>query len=339
MREAVVARNAFAAGHSGYVMALKNTGAALSDYGHGESQPTQEQLLLNNHQQPLDATASQPPPPPPPPIENLPPPPPPLPTFTPSPPIKRTTSLPSMPTKVGKSRMQGVRLAIAEEDEEEEEDNEEEYERNKGFRRRRGSRNGGGEMGTAAAGSSSPRTLEMKAVPPLIPESKGMAWDYFFMVDNMAGHTLSENEGEEFGEGDNVEDLGDGDEPKTPEKVEEIQEKPEEIPVSPVTPATIEHSMTAPPDFQRIVMPGFTLMEILHQIDDHFLKASESAQEVSKMLEATRLHYHSNFADNRGMSFCCLIHIGASLLIPYKKNKLCLCLYLIPFFRVIQWLS
>ncbi|KAJ0831732.1 putative nitrate regulatory gene2 protein [Helianthus annuus] len=42
------------------------------------------------------------------------------------------------------------------------------------------------------------------------------------------------------------------------------------------------------------------LLKILSEIDDHFLKASESAQEVSKMLEATRLHYHSNFADNRG---------------------------------------
>ena len=42
------------------------------------------------------------------------------------------------------------------------------------------------------------------------------------------------------------------------------------------------------------------LMEILNEIDDHFLRASESAQEVFKMLGGTRLHYHSNFADNRG---------------------------------------
>ncbi|VVB17194.1 unnamed protein product [Arabis nemorensis] len=41
-------------------------------------------------------------------------------------------------------------------------------------------------------------------------------------------------------------------------------------------------------------------MKILDEIDDRFLKASECAQEVSKMLEATRLHYHSNFADNQG---------------------------------------
>ncbi|XP_020254093.1 uncharacterized protein LOC109831165 [Asparagus officinalis] len=42
------------------------------------------------------------------------------------------------------------------------------------------------------------------------------------------------------------------------------------------------------------------LRRCLDDIDDHFLKASESAHEVSKMLEATRMHYHSNFADNRG---------------------------------------
>ena len=42
------------------------------------------------------------------------------------------------------------------------------------------------------------------------------------------------------------------------------------------------------------------LVPIFNDLDDHFLKASESAHEVSKMLEATRLHYHSNFADNRG---------------------------------------
>ncbi|XP_020100252.1 uncharacterized protein LOC109718419, partial [Ananas comosus] len=37
LRGAVVSRNAFAAAHSAYAVALKNTGAALSDYAHGES--------------------------------------------------------------------------------------------------------------------------------------------------------------------------------------------------------------------------------------------------------------------------------------------------------------
>ncbi|CAL0335295.1 unnamed protein product [Lupinus luteus] len=42
------------------------------------------------------------------------------------------------------------------------------------------------------------------------------------------------------------------------------------------------------------------LIEIFNEVDDHFLNAFESAHEVSKMLEATRVHYHSNFADNKG---------------------------------------
>ncbi|KAM1365099.1 hypothetical protein ACFX13_044144 [Malus domestica] len=298
MKEAVVARNAFASGHSGYAVSLKNAGAALSDYGHGETQVTQEMEILHCQHRPMDP-ASEPPPH----LENLnlPPPPPPLPTFTPSP-IKRAISMPAMSAEARKMGGRRVGLAIAEEDEEEEEDHEHgEDESHKGFQRR--SRNGASET----TSSPPPRTREMKAVPPM-PESKGMAWDYFFMVDNMPGPSLSENEeAEEFGEDENMGiggggggDVDDGVEPKTPEKVEDIEEKPEEE--TPVKVA-IEHSKTAPPEFSRRVanvIPGVTLMDILNKIDDHFLKASESAQEVSKMLEATRLHYHSNFADNRG---------------------------------------
>jgi hypothetical protein len=45
---------------------------------------------------------------------------------------------------------------------------------------------------------------------------------------------------------------------------------------------------------------GVNLFQVFSELDDCFLKASESAREVSMMLEANRLHYHSNFADNRG---------------------------------------
>ncbi|GAB4854210.1 hypothetical protein Ancab_022797 [Ancistrocladus abbreviatus] len=56
MKEALATRNAFAAAHSAYSMALKNTGVALSGYAQGEaeipdptgvalSQPPQEPLL------------------------------------------------------------------------------------------------------------------------------------------------------------------------------------------------------------------------------------------------------------------------------------------------------
>ncbi|XP_020100192.1 serine/threonine-protein kinase Tao-like [Ananas comosus] len=46
--------------------------------------------------------------------------------------------------------------------------------------------------------------------------------------------------------------------------------------------------------------PSLNLVQLLNQIDDHFLQAFLSAHEVSKMLESTRMHYHSNFVDKRG---------------------------------------
>ncbi|KAL2940004.1 Nitrate regulatory gene2 protein [Bienertia sinuspersici] len=68
------------------------------------------------------------------------------------------------------------------------------------------------------------------------------------------------------------------------------------------------HSNTAPAEVMRgagkveSVDDGgnkVDLMKVLEEIDDNFLKASERAQEVTKLLEAHKLQYHSNFADNK----------------------------------------
>ncbi|CAN1218578.1 Protein ROLLING AND ERECT LEAF 2 [Linum perenne] len=196
MKEAVTARNAFAAAHSGYAMSLKNTGAALSDYAYGEADPSSQPQYQNQQ--------------PPPSIDNLPPPPPPLPSFSPSPspPIKRAISLPAMKQRAPRDFDS---LTIAEEEEEEE-------------------------------------------------EEEGL---------NHGGRNGIETEEEEDG----------------------------------TKQQQIEHAQSVPSDFMRVRKKGgngVDLMQVLGQIDDHFLRSSESAQEVCKMLEATRLHYHSNFADNRG---------------------------------------
>lgn len=303
MKDAVAARNAFAAGHTGYAMALKNTGAALSDYGHGEAEESFDHALRS--QGPLDAA---PPPPPPPPLDSLPPPPPPLPNFSPSP-LKRATTMPEFavpPRQNPIAREESV--AIAEEDEDEaNEEEEEEEDKMQNLRRPPRPR---------------PRTSSTAVVPPVsspvppMPESKGMAWDYFFNVDHMPGPSLNDEE-EINNENDESEGIGFGEmgnglngsgvmevEPKTPEKVVEtkVAEEEEESGVKEVGNMQIEHSSTAPAQFSRKVgkaVNGVSLMKVLNDIDDHFLKASESAQEVSKMLEATRLHYHSNFADDR----------------------------------------
>ncbi|KAF2538667.1 hypothetical protein F2Q68_00018853 [Brassica cretica] len=293
IKEAVTASKAFAAGHFAYAIALKNAGAALSDYGHGESDQTLDAALENRA---ADGPAT-PQPPPPPPIENLPPPPPPLPQFTPSP-IKRAISLPAMAGRGRKVR--GIDSMAIEEEDEEEEEGEEKVE----------------------DGESSPRTPEnvgkggkLPETPETVSASPG-AWDYFFRVEDVPGGNLEDNHHFEFNEEEEEEEeeeeLRSGHkaveevEPKTPEKVEEVEEEEDEVveEAKEKGKAKIEHSNTAPPEFRRAVAKttasSVNLMKILDGIDDRFLKASECAQEVSKMLEATRLHYHSNFADNRG---------------------------------------
>ncbi|XP_057739032.1 protein ROLLING AND ERECT LEAF 2 [Arachis stenosperma] len=318
MKEAVVARNAFAAGHSGYAVALKHTGAALSDYAHGETNLAEHlDNTTNNHHHPPPpppplSAADNPQPPPPPPIDDtLPPPPPPLPSFSPSPvPLKRAVTMPpAIATQHRRNIAAGMDAtgAIAEEDEGEQQQN------------NVSKKNGG--SGDAPP-SSPPRTPELKAVPPM-PEAKGMAWDYFFMVDNMPGPSLGDAEDDDVINEEEEEEVVEETEhvnvrkkngvimeeevePKTPENVKEkggvvVMEDHHDLEISEAT--HIEHSKTAPADFRRamkVVVPSVTLLQILTLLDDHFLKASESSQEVNKMLEATRLHYHSNFADNRG---------------------------------------
>ncbi|KAM7275274.1 hypothetical protein ACFE04_017140 [Oxalis oulophora] len=310
MKDAVVARNLFAAGHSGYAVALKNTGAALSDYGHGEV------VIEPDHQQPpspLNIKTPQPPPPPPLHIDQLPPPPPPLPNFSPSP-IKRAVSMPAIPLdrKIGRRRRNSEIGSMVIEEEEEEV---EELHRNEHHV---------GKMIKNDSKMKSGNHHDMNTPPPPPPTAAG-AWDYFFMVDNMDGmHSLSDTEeglndidnnktGEE-GNHNNV-NYNDDVEPKTPElaevKLSPMSEMEEvELTPPPQTPPTsklqhqqahIEHSKTAPAFFNsRTVISSINMMQVLSEIDDHFLRASQCAQDVSKMLEATRMHYHSNFADNRG---------------------------------------
>lgn len=317
MKEAVAARNAFAAGHTGYAMALKNTGAALSDYGEGESvinhdQSRRSALGAASEGAAIDATLPPPPPPESAAIDaTLPPPPPPLPNFSPSP-LKRAVSMPDLsPVKAP------VGLSIPEVIEEDEGGGNEEQLRRK---------NGGGARQEEA---TPPQTPAMNAFPLPHPDAKGMAWDYFFMVENMPEPMLNEedeikgekneHEGEEFHEMGNVRGNGGeesgGVEPKTPQKT--VEEEEETVKKG----KQLTHANTAPlPDVRRVVVdPSINLMQILNDIDDHFLKASESAQDVTRMLEANRMHYHSNFADNGGNCFCSLL-FPKNFLNPFEKK-------------------
>ncbi|KAH7865811.1 hypothetical protein Vadar_011541 [Vaccinium darrowii] len=357
MKDAVAARNAFAAAHSGYAMSLKNTGAALSDYARGE---------VNHPHLPLSVSASAlstvtPPAS----YETLPPPPPPLPNFTP-PPLQRAASMPEISVLKPDPKLSDPII-------EEEEEGEIENESHHGLKHRTSRSSGGGGGGIRSGVNdenlppppSPPRTPPMNkrvVPPPPLPESNGMStWDFFFPeVENVPGPTLAGidevderrdereemerkmneeqrakraeremerkwneeqrakrderemerkwNEEQRAKRDDVVYDGGDGSRGgrKRSGKVEatEVAEKTVEVelPPQPPTKAVKKGKQVGPTEGRRggKVAPNVSLLQIFTELDDCFLKASESAHEVSKMLEAHRLHYHSNFADNRG---------------------------------------
>ncbi|CAI0422898.1 unnamed protein product [Linum tenue] len=280
MKDAVSARNAFAAAHSAYAMSLKNTGAALSDFAHGEVPPS------------LSTPAAAPAPPPPQaPFDTLLPPPP-LPTEYQA--LQRAASMPEM--KILKPEMkQPVGPTIIEDEEMEFEPPEEE----KLVRKRGGSR---------STGSSNHYMEKEPPMPP--PQQQAVpqetTWDYFFPpVESMPGPTLAEPVEEEEEARKVFEEKA--------KRVAEVEEEPVvmpdmgkvekavEVPVPiPVVEKKPSKKVSVGDEAGRRMMKGLSLMQIFGELDNHFLAAYESAHGVSKMLEATRLHYHSNFADNRG---------------------------------------
>ncbi|GAB2228115.1 hypothetical protein Droror1_Dr00009945 [Drosera rotundifolia] len=330
MRDAVAARNAFAAGHCSYAVSLKNTGAALSDYAHSEVVQNPNALLPPSSSTPpqIDARYEPLPPPPPPVPPNdvtvSPPPPPPI-------PLQRAASMPEF--VVAKNVVLPAETIV-------EDDEEEGGEGDVGLRRRRRNRGGGSGGEEAVVPPPPPETppgMSARAPPPP-PDASHSRWDFFWnvgSVDSMLG----------------VESLGD---------VEEMRREREEMDrkaledrgkrsvevgngvvgegsrngrkgVEDVTAMGVEDTVAEKSlNLEKVVVEkqagegkmvkrgkqvagggggggegkrggkSVSLLQIFMDLDDCFLKASQSAHEVSKMLEATRLHYHSNFADNRG---------------------------------------
>ncbi|KAK2971203.1 hypothetical protein RJ640_008627 [Escallonia rubra] len=303
MREAVSTRNAFAAAHSAYVMSLKNTGAALSDYAQGEVQ------VASSSADAVGGGDTILPAPPQTPYVSLPPPPPPLPTFN-SQPIQRAASMPEF--QIHKPDMKQSDPII-------EEVNEEEIENESvhGLRHRNSRSSGGGRSGTPLSakeveddGLPSPPPENRRAPPPPPPpDMKDATWDFFVpFMENVPGPTLADVD-ESAVEGREMERKMYEERAKRSWKAEMAEERPPQPPVPPQAAAAVPKS--AP---KKVIYVGqvekkrsgkggpisVNLLKVFSELDDHFLKASECAHEVSKMLEANRLHYHSNFADNRG---------------------------------------
>jgi hypothetical protein len=346
MAEAVQARNAFAAAHTGYTVRLKSTGGVLSDFAQGEAP---DPSLVASHSQ-LAAAAS---------ISTLagpsasvlsaasPPPPPPFPDFSHSS-LQRSSSTPNIPMpdpRAAAKNRPPAGASIREEDEDEEDghitsddDDDEDDDHHEhddvsvdgvlhGQLQRRVVLDS-----VASSPVTPPRPLRLNpATPPPAPESQMATWDYFFGPTPTPPPTLEQPAGETWMERCEKEPVAEVRPPVTKPAVIEpsaAEEKPpqtaaeekaiEEMvanlaPLKPIVrkppkapgPPPVVHyhtsSMGAVETWKgKVVLSGTaSLLSIVSQLDDHFLKASESAHDVSKKLEATRMHYHSNHADSR----------------------------------------
>ncbi|KAL9274610.1 ROLLING AND ERECT LEAF 2-like protein [Drosera capensis] len=309
MRDAVAARNAFAAAHCSYAVSLKNTGAALSDYAHSEVVQNPNTLLPPSSSTPPQIDSR---------YEPLPPPPPPVPpndvaVSPPPPPLIPLQRAASMPEFVVAKNVVLPAETIVEDDEEEEGEGE------VGLRRRMRNRGGGGGGGEEEVvpppPPETPPGMSARAPPPP-PEASDSRWDFFFNVDSMLG----------VGNLGDVEEMRREREEMERKALEERGKRSIEVGNGVVGEGSRNgrkgaEDVTAVGVEETVAEKSLNLEKVAVEKQAGGGKmgkrgkqgagggavvkrgregASQSAHEVSKMLEATRLHYHSNFADNRG---------------------------------------
>ncbi|XP_020584816.1 uncharacterized protein LOC110027645 [Phalaenopsis equestris] len=326
MKSAVNSRNAMAAAQSAYTMALKNTGAALSEYAQGElhefraasntlpsssSAPAGQISIVSSSAAASIGNATsvvQPP------RDNfLPPPPPPghLPSVAP---LQRAASMPGLPISKVRRKKFAHDSAINEEDDPEGTVDDSEMD---------GADDSSAAPATPPAPPAPPKPSETKPAPPPHQPTVGN-WDilnHLFNTDHIPGPSLGQpeestldKEAEKFAKAESTPAAAVKD-PTPPVPAMVIPEKgvAEPAPIQQQRTARKQRPSGGSSHHHRTgsagggsesrrgkTVPG-NFLQILMELDEHFLKAFESANEVSKMLEATRLHYHSNFADNRGL--------------------------------------
>ncbi|XVF86599.1 hypothetical protein PTKIN_Ptkin18bG0055400 [Pterospermum kingtungense] len=296
MKEAVAKRNAFAAAHSAYAMSLKNTGAALSDYAHGEVQNP------NLPSQPVPSFVATPPPQPPPAVDKLFPPPPPPGNLTGDPgvPIQRSASMPiQMPLK-GKQRETSTSTIMEDDEEDDDVEGSDRLVKRKS-RTYRGSGSGSrsrrelveeAEEVEERVTSTTVQARAMQSQPP-----QDSTFFYFFPPeDSVPGPSLGEVEDMRV-ENREVERKVFEEMPKRVEEeevVEETMREEEEVVLERVQKKAVEAEKpvaslsgagkgskkggkggVGSTGEKRVVKGSVNLLQVFVQLDDHFLKAGE----------------------------------------------------------------
>ncbi|KAL6884651.1 hypothetical protein ACP4OV_010587 [Aristida adscensionis] len=376
MADAVQARNAFAAAHTGYTVRLKSTGGALSDFAQGEA-PDPSSLVVASHSAHAAAAAAASVSAPPGPSSASvlsaasPPPPPPFADF-PHSSLQRSSSTPNIPMPDPRAAAKNRPLAdgaIQEEEEDEEDDghirtdteddddddsDDDDDDSNDDHHEHddisvdgmvHGQPQKQAVMDSVVSSpmtppppprlNPAPPTPAPTTPPPPVPESQMATWDYFFGPTTTPPPTLEQSADETWMERREKEQVTEVTPPvakpfisepaaaeeRQPQTAAEKEKAIEEMvanlpqskpivrkpPKAPGPPPAVHYqhassmgSVETRKGKMTVTSGTASLLQIVTQLDDHFLKASESAQDVSKKLEATRMHYHSNHADSRG---------------------------------------
>ncbi|KVH97968.1 protein of unknown function DUF630 [Cynara cardunculus var. scolymus] len=261
MQRSISARNAFAATHFAYAAALKNAGAALSDYAQGELWFLDQ--FHSTSATSSTTTSSHPPPPQHLRYDSLPPPPPPPPPHPDSSDFKPRSN-----------------LIVNEVDEAED--------HNIKHSRYRSSNGGRARSGIVKSNLkyeiADDRNLDRAAPPP--PENDEISsWDFFStLMKDMPGPSLAED--------DDKRSRNDG-RPKIPRKILENQREHDgggAIRTGGGYGKAVEESeVKPPPSAMKGGVQNVNLLQVFKELADCFMKASESVHEVSKILEANRV--------------------------------------------------
>ncbi|KAL6839097.1 hypothetical protein ACP4OV_031151 [Aristida adscensionis] len=331
LRAAVAARHALALAHAAHAAALRNVGAALSDYAAGDTAAHLDATGGGGGM--LAAAASVPgglaaaaaakalPPPP---LDAVlpPPPPPPGPAEGDPAPLVRSLSAPDLPLQPRIRKKPSGEATIAEDEEGEGDGDDTDT-------RRRDPDDAHLQPPPPPPPAAAPPTRSPPPVPPPEADRKkppqGSSWDEYIFGSPDAMHvpppTLDPSAAESSWAAERREPgPPPPPPPHEPEPEPETQQQPPPPPAAAPDEGAEDKKPGAEPGARRsltqkaarkaegkksravVMAPPQPprLGDVLRLLDDHFLKASESAHEVSKMLEAARMHYHSNFAERRG---------------------------------------
>ncbi|KAJ7537432.1 hypothetical protein O6H91_11G005700 [Diphasiastrum complanatum] len=275
MKQAVASRQALAAAHIAYIHSLKNIGAAFRQFAESNIQAP----IIS-----LPKTSSQPMPPPPP-----------LFLLHPSPPgsIHRSLSLPPHILHNGSDSPDNTNKPLSPRDSlpEEEDDHD------------------GKEYLYGDAQPPPPPPLLGVAAPPPPPAPRSFTWDFtdFFHTADPSLQLQEMRKSKQM-----LEEEHNGTVDYSLPDNEMYQEEQAEnggygsSPDNAIVKNQVVNELMCLDRRELALVPslrtGDELVDVLRAVDDWFLRAYESGKEVGRMLEALKIHYHSNFLDPKEYS-------------------------------------